>query len=252
MLSIISLNVERSKPLDRIIPFLKEQKPDVFCVQELMERDVALFAETLGSVAHVFAPMSLIISETPPNVCGTGIFSRLPIRSQEIRTYATKSETMPELDVRDSKTWNNKKFVLPVVDVETEGEIMRVASTHFRWTPDGRADDAQRSDLKELFKEFDSLGEFVVCGDFNAPRGGEIFAALTARLRDNIPPEYDWSVDIPLHRNNTALLEDIKKAGLTGLMVDGLFSTPAYTVSNVTLVNGVSDHAAIAATVEKR
>ena len=81
---------------------------------------------------------------------------------------------------------------------------------------------------------------FVLTGDFNAPRGGEIFAELASRYKDNIPNHYQSSLDPDLHR-----VKNLK------LMVDGLFSTPDYNLGEVRLINGVSDHLAVAAKVSK-
>ncbi len=81
---------------------------------------------------------------------------------------------------------------------------------------------------------------FVLCGDFNAPRGGEIFSELAARYRDNIPAQYTTSIDASLHR-----------AGDLQLMVDGIFTTPEYQASSVLLHSGVSDHYAVTADITK-
>jgi len=42
-IKIISLNIERSKHIDRILPFLVREQPDVFCVQELCKKDIQYF-----------------------------------------------------------------------------------------------------------------------------------------------------------------------------------------------------------------
>jgi endonuclease/exonuclease/phosphatase family metal-dependent hydrolase len=123
-------------------------------------------------------------------------------------------------------------------EIEKEGETFRVATTHFTWTPDGSADDYQRADVKKLLAILGGMGEFVLTGDFNAPRGGEIFGTLAEKYKDNVPSHYTTSIDGALHR-----------AGPLELMVDGIFSTPGYAVSDVELVAGVSDHKAIVATV---
>jgi hypothetical protein len=77
-------------------------------------------------------------------------------------------------------------------------------------------------------------------GDFNAPRGKEIFSIFTEKLKDNIPLNYETSLDENLHR-----------AGKLTYMVDGCFTTPEYVASDVELRFGVSDHAAVLATITK-
>ena len=83
-----------------------------------------------------------------------------------------------------------------------------------------------------------------MCGDFNAPRGGEIFSALATRWHDNIPGTYHTSLDLSLHKAGK-----VDGERLATLMVDGLFTTPGYRTSRVELVPGVSDHCAIVAEV---
>jgi hypothetical protein len=56
--------------------------------------------------------------------------------------------------------------------------------------------------------------------------------------KDNVPKEVDSTIDPVLHR-----AKDIR------YMVDGVFSTPAYKVSEVEVREGVSDHKAILAQV---
>ena len=68
----------------------------------------------------------------------------------------------------------------------------------------------------------------------------EAFDRIARKYKDNIPKKYKTSLDQNLHR-------------VKGLqyMVDGLFTTPGYKASNVKLVDGVSDHVAIVADIEK-
>ena len=128
------------------------------------------------------------------------------------------------------------------VSAEKGNESFVVGTTHFTWSPDGIPDDFLRKDMKSLLAILQDIPEIVLCGDFNAPRGGEIFDALAQRYKDNIPLEYDTSIDVNLHR-------DGKKMADRSLMVDGLFTTSFYKCSNVRLVGGVSDHFAIIAEV---
>ena len=92
----------------------------------------------------------------------------------------------------------------------------------------------------QKIQSFINKEPFVLAGDFNAPRGGEIFSHIAERYTDNIPPHYTTSIDGTLHR-----------AGPIPFMVDGLFTTPSYRAKGVHLEFGVSDHAAVAATIEK-
>ena len=74
-------------------------------------------------------------------------------------------------------------------------------------------------------------------GDFNAPRGGPIFARLARHWTDCIPADVTTSIDPELHR-----------AGALELMVDGMFASPGVRVDSVRMHTGLSDHQGITAT----
>lgn len=238
MLKLISVNIERSKHLDRVIPFLKQEDADVVCLQEVMEYDLPRFESALG-MKSTFVGTTRLSGEGTPGVVGIGMLSRLPIRSQAIHHYAGTPGVIIDSDPTSVATRHEtENRAVLAYDVENAGERYRIATTHFTWTPDGAPNDFQRADMQGLLRILDGLEGFVLCGDFNAPRGGEMFALLASRYADNIPLEYTSSIDGLLHR-----------AGPLPVMVDGLFTTPDYIASDVRLVSGVSDHCAIVATI---
>ena len=83
-------------------------------------------------------------------------------------------------------------------------------------------------------------GELVLCGDFNAPRNGEIQSLIKKAYKDNTPRHWSTTIDPHLHR-------------ISGLraVVDGVFSSPAYQITNVRCRFGVSDHALIGCRIIK-
>lgn len=241
-LRIVSVNIERSKHLDRMRAFLDAQRPDAICMQELMEYDVPYFEQVGGPC--LFTPATRHPAEDRPGIMGTGIFSRLPVVASAEQYYLGSRDAIFDFDFTNAQTKHaTETRAVAYCDIEKDGAVFRVGTTHFTWTPDGSPDDLQRADLKNLLGVLEGLGEFVLAGDFNAPRvyhsePGEIFSLLAAKYVDNIPLEYETSIDGSIHR-----------AGPLPYMVDGLFSTPGYAVSDVTLHAGVSDHMAITATV---
>ena len=65
---------------------------------------------------------------------------------------------------------------------------------------------------------------------------------------DTIPANYTSSLDKTLHRKG----DDPSRAHLfTDFMVDYLFTKPDYQASDVRLEFGISDHAAVVATISK-
>jgi endonuclease/exonuclease/phosphatase family metal-dependent hydrolase len=237
-ISLACLNIEMSKHLGAVGKFLSQRLPEVVCLQELFEQDVQHISSALGGAPHVFVPMS---RRDPNVIVGIGIFSWLPIKRKVDLHYRGSLDLLPRFDstnaLTKSKTQNQ---LLLVCEFEKEGALFHVGTTHFTWTPNGRADDIQRHDLKILLDQIDTLDELVLCGDFNFPRGGELFTIISNRLKDNIPTHYITSIDPKLHR-----------AGALQLMVDGLFSSGGYVVTDVELHSGVSDHCAITAEISR-
>lgn len=244
---LVSLNVERSAHLPLVEAFFAREEPDVICLQELIGEDVPRLQSALPGYDVYFEPMGIRPDEAPSLTMGLGIFSRLPMQRLEPRFYVgSKDDPLLVSKGGKAETYNNfRRFVL-LVDVESDSVLYRVATTHFTWTPDGKATDEQRRDLEQLFGALDQLGEFVFAGDFNAPRGGEIFSALAERYQDNVPPEYKTSLDPLFHRARLTNPRD-----LDDKMVDGFFTTKDYRAKNVYMHGGVSDHCALIGEVEK-
>lgn len=250
-LSLVSVNIELSRHLELVVPFIRKTRPDVLCVQELMEHDVATLAEACQARAHNFLVLSRMRHEYSGENYGIGIFSVFPATFKTIY-YDGPYTPIPEFHVQRPETYNNANRGLLFADVQGPDGVYRIATTHFTWTPDGTANDLQRKHLKSLLTVLEGAGEFVLTGDFNAPRGGEIFDALARRYKDNIPPHCAWSLDLNLHRaSNGQIRQHAKNAGFEGFVVDGLFTTPAYRAEHVSLTSGVSDHKAISATIHK-
>lgn len=206
-------------------------------------------ASMLGGADSSFVPMLRLPSEEGSIVVGLGIFSRLPIREKFEKYYNGDRTRVGEmrLDMNAFQQHDLKCGVLAFCDIEKDGAVFRIGTTHFTWTPKGLPSDFQRLDLGVMLGHLQESGEFVLTGDFNAPRGGEIFGEIAARYQDNIPLHYATSLDIDLH-----VAGKLRPQELADKMVDGVFSTPGYQVSDVELHTGVSDHCAITAIVSKK
>ena len=236
---LIDLNIEGSKHLDLVLSFLEKEEPDVFCAQELFESDVPLLKAKLG-MECAFAPMCRWSQDgdksTPINF-GVGIFSREPMRNVSISYYVGDANSLP-LHTRGDPETVYHTFLSG--EMLKDGQTFAVGTTHFVWTPNGKADDRQRMALIPFLKAVGSRPEIIFSGDFNAPRGEEIFGAIAARYKDNIPPEYKTSIDGNIHRSGHLLY-----------IVDGLFTTPGYVAEDTRLVDGLSDHMAIVSRIRR-
>lgn len=230
---------------DRVLPFLKKENPDVVCLQELLETDYEKFRDELG-MEGFYKPIEYVYADAyggPTNVRhGEAIFARslsdmtfaYYIGSEENIAHSFE-EYFADEDLRDNRVLLSAKVT------HTDGKEYTILNTHFTLTEMGEATPKQLNDLDKLFVELEKFPEFVLVGDFNAPRGKETFTRLAQKYTDNIPAHYTTSLDMNLHRKGHLKFEN---------MVDGIFTTPHYIASNVALVDGVSDHMAIVADIE--
>ncbi len=246
---ICHLNIERSKHLEQIVPFLTAGQFDVVCMQELVEADIPHLEVAIGGTCF-FVPMG----HRGGVVDGIGIFSKLPMVNTVAQRYGGSQEMLPEfvpgpfLEI-DGPAYRKAqhdlvRFSLALCEVQKDGKVFRIATTHFPVTVKGQTTDYQREDMHTLLGLLEAHGELVVTGDFNAPRGGEIFSLLAGQYKDNVPLQYKTSLDSGLHRGAKT-----DPARIAALMVDGIFSTGSYVVSDVQMHQGLSDHCALTATV---
>jgi exonuclease III len=257
-IKLITLNIEGDKHLDKVLSFLRQERADVICLQEIFAQDLPCFEAELGMLGH-FAMMSRVVREnryqiSPRGEWGNAIFTKLAHQPPELHYYAGDGSgpvfTGP----------NSVDRVLMVMEVEVGGisggqkldlgnspgfsQKFMVATTHFTWSPQGEPSDEQRRDCKSLLRILtdlnvtDRFGEnaakMILCGDFNAPRGGEIFGMFEQFFYDALPVSVTTTLDPDLHY-----------AGPLELVVDTIFYTSPYQVQSVRVVGGVSDHQAV-------
>jgi endonuclease/exonuclease/phosphatase family metal-dependent hydrolase len=271
-MKVCTLNIEGRRHLEeRVLPFLKQENPDVVCLQEVFFADIPAIEFALEAKAH-FAPMVDVETgipsfDQPYGVLGLAILTRHPVRAVQHRYYSPavaiddlqeylaprlkdddfspKSVDIP-FEIPKFTHPNSMWRVLSSVEVEVSGEWYRVANTHFTWSDDGQFTTKQAEDFRRFWANIEDLGEVILTGDFNSPRGGHGDGAnpydlLSDRMESVVPMEETTTLDPNLHRG-----------GELHLVVDGIFLTPTYSAHKVTLAVGVSDHKPILAEVEKR
>jgi len=256
-LKVFTLNIESNKHFHRWPPVVPAEQPDVVCLQEIFAEDMACVEDTLGMSGRFF-PM---LDVSQPNrytipvkgLWGVGFFTNLPIR-EPLLMSAAEAAAFPTKADGGVTAWyyaktptvqtfvdpNDASRLLAVGTVEKAGVSYTIGTTHFTWSGDGKANEEQRHDLKRLQKVVRQFPDIVFGGDFNAPRGEEIFTQLASEFTDNLPPEVTTTIDLELHY-----------AAPLYLAVDTWFSTPQYQVSAVRAISGLSDHIGVVATIER-
>lgn len=240
-LKLLSCNIEGEKHLEQVIPFLTSESADIICLQEVLEKDVPMIREAVGMTGE-FVPCMRMNEENYSAFPVGSVWGLLLLTNQfeytiHVTPYVKQSEGLPNFGYKNPNAANR---VLLVLELTKDDKSFRIITTHFTWTPNGQSSDLQKEHLDKMLAGLALYTDFVLCGDFNAPRGGEIWGKLASLYHDNIPENILSTLDPTFHR-----AKDIQ------LVVDGLFSTPEYIVSDVRLKDGVSDHMAIIATVTR-
>ncbi len=242
-MKLISVNIEVNRHHDTVLPFLKKEKPDVICIQELLEDDFNRYKKELN-IYGVWKPVNYVhyplLDSANGQRHGVAIFAKNIIDSGEVHYYG-KGILESYGDYLADPESKRKNTCLIWADVKNgDGKIFKFINTHLPVTPQGEVTPYQVEAVDGLLKALKSFPEFVLCGDTNAPRGRVSFDRIAKEYKDNIPLEYKTSIDQKLHRAKGLMY-----------MVDALFSTPSYKVSKVKLSDGVSDHMAVVADIEK-
>lgn len=245
-MKLISVNIERNFHHETVLPFLLKEGADVVCIQEIFEDKVEEYAEAL-SMSYIFKPMGHVNRPNDRGIKDKGIVG-IAILSKNIDSYDCKYIVGEEnnIPVFEHTTSPDERNVLNILVMwanikDKDGNIYTIANTHFTWTMEGLSTEYQREDARKLVNILDTEPkDFVLVGDTNAPRGRETFDFIASKYKDNIPLEYQTSLDQDLHR-------------VKGLqyMIDCLFTTSTYHADNVKLVSGVSDHMAVVADIIK-
>lgn len=232
--SLVTLNIECDEHLDTVTDFLTTHQPDVIVLQEVLSKDLAELEKKLG-IHSVFAPLNFLCRGESIDKLGVAIFSKQPFIKTEAIYYSGDGDNLAYITSEEPEKM--ARTVL-IAYVEINQQQVCVVNTHFTWTPNGAPNQQQFLDCQKMLDILAGLSEHVLCGDFNAPRGTAIFDILAGKYKDNIPANILSTLDKNLH-----------KAGHLQLVVDGIFTTPQYQVTDLQVIPGVSDHCAILAEI---
>jgi len=264
ILNIIHLNTERDKHINKIVKLLEEKKPDVICLAEAMLKDVKLIATKLG-YEFAFAPLFIVNDEKYTNEeQGSAILSKYTIK--EINKYRYDDGNLKEIPIHSvaeliSKDGGRPKdrfdyfYTLLTALIEIEkGKIVTISTTHFpvvdRAIPGleghnlnelGGVDEIEHSEvyLERLIKIIRGLKyPLVFTSDLNNPRGDYFYDSIAHELVDIVPQTVNSTIDSKFHR-----VSNLK------LSVDTIMVSPEISVNNFEVIEEVSDHKALFASI---
>ncbi|HKY74239.1 MAG TPA: endonuclease/exonuclease/phosphatase family protein [Patescibacteria group bacterium] len=235
---LVSVNIEGDKHISAVYAFIKNELPQIISLQEVFKSDLQNIADVFG-MHSLFLPMSKKMvkrnnGKDQSEEIGIALLSSSPFLSHNLEYYFGTEQV--------SDYWDPLKVSRGVLwgTVELQQKNITVAVTHFMWTPNGETSDLQRNELPMLLNILKKSRPHVFVGDLNAARGQEIFDAIAQEYTDNIPASVQTTIDPVLHR-----VKNLQ------LVVDALFSSSEYQVSDVHVVTGISDHCAITCMVER-
>ncbi len=237
-MKLVSLNLEGKRHLDKALPFLESESPDIISLLEAPE-DLTFWLKD-RQYETTFAPMTIRTQSGEVFTEGVIVASKTPQLTEVF--YYHKRTPEPVHYVHDDKRGTIAHPVL-FSTINT----LRLATTHFTWNPVGEvADENQIHDMEALLSYLNTQPSHIFCGDLNIPRHhNHLYDLLIRHYQDAIPESYASSLDRNLHRVGS--VPELSKL-FDSFMVDYVFTQPPFTATDTRLQFGVSDHAAVVTT----
>lgn len=246
-MKMLSLNVEGDKHLGVVKEFVRREKADIALFMEVFEDRKTDFVQDIYPYT-AYAPNMILDQNEHKIIPGNRKFGVMIVSKYKLANvklfYPDKRHNFENLPVYDGKDVRHAPVVL-FADVVVGNEIYRVGTTHFTWTPNGSVSEEQKKDISSLLGYLSNMGEFVLAGDFNIPRGNESYMMIAKKYKDNVPEDISTTIDPELHYANK------EESGRVSIVVDHMFSTPKYEVGGMRVECGVSDHCALISEIER-
>lgn len=235
-IKLLTLNIEGNRHLDRVEAVIAEHLPDIVCLQEALEADCARLASAGRYDVKFTLSAHLPNWRGGQHNWGLAVMCRVPVHAQNVHYYSNDTR------IRLVREPNDARRVVVMTELEHQGLPYRIATTHFTWSPDGHIIEEQKADFARLKRALSAYPDYVLCGDFNAPRGREMFGIFVDELglTDHLPASVTSTLDPLFH-----------KLGTLELVVDTIFSTSQYRVTQTRVLEGISDHKGVLARIER-
>jgi len=253
---LLHLNVERNKHTDAVFSLLKERKPQLVCLAEVMYKDVLLFSSTFG-YEFAFAPLIFLKNNNENDQEGSAILSKYKIleinkhryddgESEEVPVLSTGELIMKDGERPKERFLYHYTLLSVLVELSEESKIT-VSTTHFpvtdHTTPGHvdhelkslkNIDDVEHSEvyLNRLIEILRSITTPIIfTSDLNNPRGEFFYDSIAHELVDRVPSYLKSSIDPNIHR-----VKNLE------LLVDTIMTSPDVNLNSFEVIEGVSDH----------
>src|SRR5262249_21284636 len=121
-LALACINIERSKHLSRVVPFLRRHAADVTCLQEVVADDVDLLGEQVGYPHRFFIPMCRFPDPSGAPAIGIAILSQWAFASSEVIGYAGGGTGRDVLDrSSEAARFRTNRYSVGLVAIDCNG-----------------------------------------------------------------------------------------------------------------------------------
>jgi endonuclease/exonuclease/phosphatase family metal-dependent hydrolase len=239
-IKIVTYNIWHGTYLDKVIEFLRAEKPDVACLQEVSTKGKGLMASDDNILSDLQEALDMNAVYTPifgrkqaggMYEIGDAILSPHGLYASAVTPYAGEYKIFEEED--------DFRYVWPsaVLKASVESLDLTIATTHLPVTPKATVTKRQLTAAKEVKEIVENYEEMILCGDMNTPYQSETYQVLSEGLTD-----VSNSTEPTLHPT-------IHPVGYMGYHVDYIFyQNPRLThlSTRVPIVDG-SDHLPVVA-----
>lgn len=246
-MKLLTLNIEHGRDLPALFGLLTREQPAIACLQEVFAVDVEQILHATGYQGF-FAPVVNFQQTLGYPVDARGEWGELLLYHPELIELAggTANAYAEHYYVGARQPipyWTGPEAhsrVVQVLKVSHQSNPYVVGNTHFTWSANAASTPLQEANFQSLARFLDKYPDLILCGDFNAPRGGKTFELFTQRFTDNIPAEVSSTIDSARHYSGKSL----------ELVVDNIFTPRHVVLKKVRVLCGVSDHCAVVGEVE--
>lgn len=172
LIKLVQLNIWVGELLDNSIAWLKEQDPDILCLQEVYNetneslpekfRLLSKVQKELGMPFVNFAPAMEYVTSEGKFVQGNAILSKFPIASFKAHFF--------DIPFKEFKKTDNPEYTprnVQEVQIDLRGKVLNVFNLHGIWGKHGDDTERRLSMVEKILMLMKDKTPSVLCGDFN-------------------------------------------------------------------------------------